>query len=390
MSRVLLSPLALRRRALALLVLLSATWLSACGSDAPEPSGSALSERWLRVGQEHSVNVQVLERQLPPGLVDLLNPRSGADASDLIAFPVHPDGELVGSYVMRRTNGEQVVWLFYDVPGQNLGQVATTVAAQLDESPWQVTAQRGNRSYSVVRFESTRSGDVIGNTFVEIVSPGDTYSLTVLRDDAEVTLDVARIAPAPPIEAELRGNLEVAQVFPGTARTAGLAAGDRIVRVGATEVSTRAELQRVLEGMANEVPVVSIIYALQFASPGSTEVPFVMPAGVALPARFPAPDAWRGFVIDEYETIVDTQGSYFAASLFSKDHPSAVADQIRRGLESSGWTILTDEARGLATQIEFGRPDQRLVGIVQIDESVVDVNLTQAFVQIQTSAPGGN
>lgn len=394
MSRVQMNRSAPTRRWVLVLGLsLVATLLIAgCGDEAPDSSGSALAERWLRVGQDQSVNVQVFERQLPPSLVDLLNPLRTTDtpASDLTAFPVHPDGGLLGSYVMRRIDGEQVVWLFYDVAGQTLPEVTATVTGQLDESPWQVTAQRGNRSFTVVRFEDSRSVDALGNTFIEVAPPADSFTLTVFRDEAEVTLDIPRAAAAPSIEADLRDNLEVRTAYPGIARSAGLRAGDRIVRIGDVAVATRTELQRAREAMAAEAPVIAIIYAIQFTSPGAVTAPFVLPASIGLPTRFPAPGAWADLIVDEYESVVDAQGSFFVASLFSEERPSAVADHVRRGLEADGWTIVADDAVGLATQIQFERTDQRLAGLVQIDEAVGDSSLTQAFVQIQTSGLGGN
>lgn len=370
----------------------AAVLLAACGDDAPDPAGAALSERWLRVGQDHSVHVEVLERELPSHLVDLLNPdrREDTPAEDLVAFPVHPEGELLGSYVTRQTDGEQVIWLFYDVEGHTLAEVTSTVTTQLDESPWQVTAEHGNRSFTVVRFESTQSGDIVGNTFVEVSPPHDEYQVTVLRDEAEVTLDVRRIAPAPALEATWRDTLEVTRVAPGLAREAGLQEGDRIIRVGDVEVDSPEALQQALEDMALEVSSISVIYALQFLPAQEVTIPFVTHANLVLPEAFPARTAFEGLTIDEYDTVVDAQGSYFAVSLFSADAPARMADQIRSGLEADGWTIVADDAVGLSTQLQFERTDLQLAGVAQIGEAVGDPSLAQAFVQIQTSAPAGN
>lgn len=375
------------------LAAMAAAILLACSGDGDaDRTGAALAERWMRVGQDHAAHVQVLESELPPNLIDLLNPRRTADtpAAELIAFPIHPEGELLGSYLLRRMNGEQVVWIFYDVPAATLSSVTDTVSSQLDETPWQVVGRQGNRSFSFLRFENTRSGEVAGNAIIEVAPPDDAFTLTVLRDGAEVTLDIVRVSPAPAIEAELKDDLEVLRVFPGQARDAGLQEGDQIIRAGATDVSTRDQLQRAFEALSAAPQYISVIYSLQFTAPADTTPPLVMYDGVTLPSRFPAEDAWAEFAVDEYQAVVDPSGSFFSASLLSEDRPATVADAIRQALVDSGWTIVADEPVGFATQIEFERSEDRLAGIVQIDESASNTALTQVVVQIQTSAPAGN
>ncbi|MEX2374272.1 MAG: hypothetical protein WD942_01635 [Dehalococcoidia bacterium] len=378
--------------ALSLAMVAAATFVACTDEGDSGGTGAALAERWMRVGQDHAAQVQVLERELPPDLIDLLNPRRTADtpAADLIAFPVHPEGELLGSYLLRRMNGEQVVWIFYDVPAATLASVTDTVSSQLDETPWQVVGRQGNRSFSFLRFENTRSGDVTGNAIVEVAPPADAYALTVLRDGAEVTLDIQRVSPTPAIEAELGDDLEVSRVLPGLARDAGLQEGDRIIRVEATDVSTEDQLQRAFEALSAAPQYISVIYSLEFASPADTTPPLVMSEDVTLPASFPARDAWAGLAVDEYQAVVDPSGSFFGASFLSEDGSATVTDGIRRALEGSGWTIVADEPVGLATQIQFERADERLAGIARIDESAFNDALTEVTVQIQTTPPGGN
>ena len=376
-------------------IALAAAALVACngGDEAPPPSGATLAERWIRAGEENTAGVAVYERALPPYLVDLLNPDADADTppEDLVAFPVHPDGELLGSYVLRRPDGSQIAWLFYDVPSNSMGDVMATVTDQLDTSPWQVVSQSGSRSNRLIAFESTRTEDITGNAIAERTPDTADFTITVERGDEEVTLTIPRTAAVPQIEAAFNDALVVEDVFPGFARSAGLQQDDRVIRVGETEVSTRQGLQRALEALAAEEPVVSLLYLIQFAPPLQAETPPFVPAeGLALPADFPALEVWQPFQLDSFESTQDPSGDYYFAAMFTPDTPTSAANQVRDALESAGWEITSDEAAGFGTSLEFAHADAELVGFVSIDQSGLDDTLTQVLVQIQTGTTGPN
>src|SRR5690606_38613357 len=99
----------------------------------------ALADRWLRVGEDLRTSVEVYDRSLPPQLAQLLNPGLTPETpeEDVIALPVHPEGDLLGSFHVRRTSGVDIVWLVYDVPGDD-AEVESVLQRQLDETPWQV------------------------------------------------------------------------------------------------------------------------------------------------------------------------------------------------------------------------------------------------------------
>jgi len=364
----------------------------ACDSDddAPPPAGTDLAERWLRAGEDNNAAVRVYERALPPSLVDLLNPGATADTppEDLIALPVHPEGSLLGSYFLRRSDGSSILWLFYDVRESSLGAVIDVVTGQMDDSPWQVLTQSGSRSNRLISFESTRNDDVTGNAIAEYVP--DTAALTVVvnRDDEEVTLSVAQFAPVPLLEAAFTNTLVVRNVFPGAARAAGLQEGDRILRVGETNVASPRELQRVLEGMASGPRSVSLLYVLQFAPPLRAEIPpFVPVSGLTLPGSFPAAEAWASFDLDQFEVRKDPSGQFYFGAFFTADTPSVAAGIVRDSLTASGWEITADQAAGFGTSLEFGHEGDGLIGFARIDESSIDDSLTQVFVQIQSATP---
>ncbi|MGE3962129.1 MAG: hypothetical protein AB7F65_10670 [Dehalococcoidia bacterium] len=375
-------------------VALAATFLVACDGEeeAPPPSGATLAERWIRAGEENTAAVSVYERALPPYLVDLLNPDADADTppEDLIAFPVHPEGNLLGSYVLRRADGSQVAWLFYDVPATTMGDVIDTVSSQLDETPWQVLSQSGSRSNRLISFESTRNEDITGNAIAERTPGSADFTVVVERGEEEVTLTIPRGAVVPLIEATFNNSLVVQDVFPGFARAAGLQEDDQVIRVGETEVTTPEGLQRALEGLASEPGTISLLYLIQFAPPLQVETPpFVPASGLSLPSDFPARDAWAAFDLDSFEAAQDPTGEYYFAALFTLDTPSTAATQVRDALEAAGWEITADEAAGFGTTLEFAHEGDELVGFASIDESGLDDSLTQILVQIQPASSFG-
>ncbi len=356
--------------------------------DAPPPAGAQLAERWLRAGEDNNAAVQVYERALPPALVDLLNPDADADTppEDLIALPVHPDGSLLGSYFLRRSDGSMILWLFYDVPERTMGEVIDVVAEQVNASPWQVLTQSGSRSNRLLAFENTRNEDVTGNAIAENLPGAAEFTVVVDRDGEEVTLTVAQLAPVPLLEATFNDALLVQDIFPGAARTAGLQEGDRIVRVGEMDVGSPGELQRTLEGMTAGPRTVSLLYVLQFAPPLSAEMPpFVPVGGLTLPANFPAADAWASFDLDQFEVTRDPSGQAYFAAFFTADTPSVAAEAVRTSLTDTGWEITGDEPAGFGTGLEFMHEGDGLVGFASIDEASVDDSLTQVFVQIQSA-----
>ena len=357
------------------------------------PSGATLAERWIRAGEENTAGVAVFERELPPYLSQLLNPDANPDTpeEDMIAFPVHPEGELLGSYVLRRADGSQIAWLFYDVPESTIGEVSDTISSQLDASPWQVLSQSGSRSNRLVGFGSTSNEDVTGNAIAEATANSEEYTLVVDRAGEEVSLTVPRTAPVPVIEASLADDLVVETSFPGFAETAGLREGDRIVRVGETEVGTPEELQAALGALSDGPGTVSLLYVLQFAPPLQAETPPFVPAeGLTLPAEFPVRDAWTAFSLDSFESSQDPSGQYYFAAMFSEETPSTASTQVRDALEAAGWEITADEAAGFGTTLEFAHEADALVGFASINESELDESLTQVLVQIQSATPTGN
>src|SRR5690606_30075796 len=131
---------------------------------------------------------------------------------------------------------------------------------------------------------------------------------------------------------------------------------------------------------------VSLLYVLQFAPPLRAELPPFVPAtGLGLPADFPARDIWAPFDLDQFEATRDPSGRSFFAAMFSRETPTAVANQVRDALVADGWEIVSDEAAGFGTRMQFTHEGDGLMGMVAIAESEIDDSLTQVFVQIQNA-----
>lgn len=363
----------------------------ACGSDdPPDPAGAAIAERWLRLGEDAQTSIRVYERQLPPNLVELLNPTATADtaADDLLAFPVHPDGELVGSYVMRRVDGTNLVWLIYDVMSDER-EIEPVIFDQLDESPWQVTGMQANPSLSVIRFQTTMIGDVDGSAFIQ-PNPGTaTFSLTIDRDGAEQTLEVARGAHIPIIEAGIEDDLEVRRVDVGAARIAGLREGDRIVAVQGAPVANRRELSVALGDLARTGELsTSVTYIITIQQPAlpDDEI-FVEPPGRQLPPRFPAAAVWDPFTVLDYAWVAVPGGRAYQAGMITLASPTETANRVRDGLEDAGWEILDDRAQGFATILDFAHLDEGLIGTASIDTFPPDEDYALVILELQTGAP---
>lgn len=144
--------------------------LAACGGGDDEGArdlGSELSDRFLRLGEDLRTEVEVFEGALPPTLADVLNPGRTAETplEGLVAIPVHPAGTLIGSYRLKRPDGIDSFFLFYDV-AEDDRTVEAALRQQLDQTPWQVVGGQSGESISTVRFRSTVSGDVDGQAAI--------------------------------------------------------------------------------------------------------------------------------------------------------------------------------------------------------------------------------
>jgi hypothetical protein len=173
----------LARSLLAALLALSVLLAACGGSDDGDARdlGAELSDRFLRLGEDLRTEVEVFEGGLPPTLAGALNPGRTPETpiDDLVAIPVHPAGELLGSYRLRRTDGIDSFFLFYDVLEDDR-TVEAALRQQLDQTPWQVIGGQSGESISTVRFRSTVSGDVDGQAAITPLAARET-------DDGDTT-----------------------------------------------------------------------------------------------------------------------------------------------------------------------------------------------------------
>lgn len=375
----------------------SALLLVACSGDEPEapPSaGVSLADRWLRLGEDPRADVLVFDRALPAGFSDLLNPSATADTpeAERVTLPVHPEGTLLGSYLIRRTDGANLVWVMYDLPGKSVGEVADVVSGQLDQTPWQVTGGQANSAYTLITFISTQSGDIEGTAVVQAAPALATFEVVVDRAGTATTLSVPRGGLIPMLDADLGNDLTVRSTRPGLASAAGLRSGDRITAIGGTAVSDRESMEAALNALGSSAgSVASITYLLQIAPTAVVaSQPFSPPAGLSLPATMPAREVFNPYIVVDHSWTKEPGGSFWRTSLVTLERPAAVVDAVRAGLEAAGWTITDDVPVGFATQITFEDAGQGYAGIVRIDLLPDDEDYTYLAIQIQTGGPAGN
>ncbi|MDA0366262.1 MAG: hypothetical protein O3B31_13900 [Chloroflexi bacterium] len=369
--------------------------IAACGGESAT-AGATLADRWLRIGEDLGTAVDVYDGALPPDLVQLLNAGvTAVPGEPELALPVHPDARLLGSFHLRRPDASNLVWLIFDVPGTDAA-VHGTVSGQLDQSPWQVVGGQSSVALSVVRFQSTLNGNIDGTAVIRPLPTTSEFTLEIQRAENKMTLTVARGAPSPLIEADLvarDGGVAVRRVDGGAVGNAGLAVDDQLLAVAGEPVQSLADVDRALRGLvlAGE-PSVSLVYILEL---GAGQVPrepsFVLPAGRALPERFPA-----AFLVDDTMTVLDVswssqggQGAAYQATLVTATEGTTVTSALRDAIEEQGWEITGDQAIGFATQLDFASTDGAIAGRARIDSFAADPALTTVALQIQTTPASG-
>ena len=381
----------MRRRWLLPLTLLPLLLVLACGgsNDGPvDTAGDNIGDRYLRLFEARGFGVSlfVYDQALPPNLARLLNPglADDADEDDIVSIPVPPDGELLGSYYIRRRDGTSEIWLSYDVAGTDT-EVEAMLAEILDETPWQVTGGQSNELFAAVSFRSTVSGDIEGFVTAQSLPSDPMYTVTVERDGQVINLELPRGAFLPEIDVrfrELTGALEITQVLSDDQ----LQEGDLLTAVGEVAVRSERDLFAAFRALGQiGEPRTAVLYRLTIVSPATVPDPvFVIPRERPLPDGFPA-----GFLITEDLTVVDvtwntqTAGDIYQVTLVSERSAFAVAEDYRDALDTAGWDLTGDEAQGFGTVLNFADEESGVIGIATIDQFDTDDSLNSVILQIQ-------
>ena len=246
------------------------------------------------------------------------------------ALPVHPEGELLGSVLTRRTNGELAYFIVYDTPGPQI-EAERLVSEQLDQSPWQVTGGRSNRDLGFFQFQNTLSADITG--FVWILPRTEDSDETAEGESAESS---------------------------GTPATS-----------------------------AEPSPGSTVIYLMQ-AQPAIApeDPPFELPdEGRPVPDIFPA-----AFLLEGDQTVVELFWSKqpgvsgYQLTVLTPGSSFEATELYRERIEAQGWEIVEDQAVGFATILEFASEDGNLQGSISIDTFAEDDGYTQITLQIQSAA----
>lgn len=268
----------------------------------------------------------------------------------LAALPVHPDGVLLGSVRIDRTDGERAFFLVYDAPVPPV-RAEAVVLAQLDRSPWQLAGGRSDANVAFLQFRSTRTAEVEGWAWVLPLSAGS----------------VGAPSSAPAADGGEADGGETA-ADGGEADEAG-ADGD-----GAVAAST----------------VVYLIEASPAVAP--EEEPFALPAdGRPLPDGFPA-----SFLLEGGGTVTnlvwndDADGSAWELTLLARASSFDAAGEWRDRIGAEGWEITGDEAVGFATVLEFSSGDGRVRGRAEFDAFEEDDAYARIVLRLQAARNAPN
>lgn len=379
------------RRPFLALTLLLLLFVAACG-DAEEPiagtEGGNIGDRYLRLIEVRDIGASlfVYEGELPPNLAELLNPGMTADTplEDLVSVPVPEGAVLLGSYHIRRRDGANEIWLAYDMPGSDV-DIERIEHDLMDQTPWQVTGGQSNEVFAIVSFQSTVSGDIEGFVTIQALPSTPSFTVTVERDGQTLELELARGAFIPEIDArfrELRDGLEVTDVLSDDQ----LHEGDLLVAVGDVPVVDQRDLFAAFRalGVLGE-PRSALLYRLTVVSPVTVEDRvFVLPAARPLPEGFPAE-----FLVSDDLSVVDiswdsqTSGEIYQIRLLTERSAFDVAEDYRDALASAGWNLVSDEAQGFGTVLNFEDAANGVVGIASIDQFPDDEELNSVILQIQ-------
>ncbi|MYI83579.1 MAG: hypothetical protein F4056_10000 [Chloroflexi bacterium] len=267
-----------------------------------------------------------------------------ATADDLfidlpVALPVHPQGELLGSVLTKRTNGELAFFIVYDTPDAQI-DAERLVGEQVDQSPWQVTGARSSEDLGFFQFQNTISADVSGFAWILPRTPNPADAAT---------------------EADARGD--------------GDAAGDGDT---ATE-----ELG----------PPSTVIYLIQTQPAIPPEEPaYELPEhGRPLPERFPAASLLEGDqTVTELFWSSQPGVSGYQLSVLVSGSSFDIADLYRERIEAEGWEIIEDQAVGFSTILEFASEDRSLQGSASFDTFEENEAYTQITLQIQSAGASPN
>jgi len=300
------------------------------GDRAASGSGNALADRMLRLGEDPDSTIDVRSGELPEGLSEALNPGATEDTpqEELVSLPVHPDGELLGSFRLERPTGALTFFLFYDIALAD-NEVERALSQQLNESPWQVIGGQSSEQFAQIAFQSTVSGDISGAALIQ------------------------------PLPADSGGD------------------GEATEEAGETEATS--------EPGGDAGPRTSILYLIEVAATRPDQPPsFELGASRPLPERFPL-----GFLVLDGMTAFNTQwatqpvGDQYQVVLLTKETGTDIASRYRELLEGEGWELVSDEAVGFATVLELQKDDQRSMLNINIDAFQGDESYTAVVIQLQ-------
>ena len=372
-----------------LLAAFAVTVALACGGGGSDDA-DAIADRVLRIGEGVGTEVEIFPGKLPTSLGEMLNPDDSSN-EDTVTLPPLPDSKLIGSARVTRSDGLHTFFIMYEVK-QDEATVAEAARGLFDETPWQVVGGQASEGVTAYRFQSTRSGDLVGTIVIQPLPTTETFEVVVSRGGKEQKLTLERHAFTPVLGAELEertGGVVVSKLGSGEGPNAGLKEGDRLVRIGGQDIEDLGSVGPALRALGDgEDPVSSVIYILQISPADPIASPFILPNPRPIPRTFPAAYLLRdGSIPVAVEWTIEPSGSAYQILLLTRETLTDATDAYRAILQRQNLTITSDQAQGTATTIEFASANNQLIGSIAIDTFADDDSYTETTLRIQ-AAPG--
>ncbi len=148
------------------------------------------------------------------------------------------------------------------------------------------------------------------------------------------------------------------------------------------DVSGTVAIQPVNPGTSSAA-LTSIIYIVEIepSAPPKAE-PYVLPAARPVPDGFPAAFILDGMTPIGVQWAAAPQGKQYQMRLLTKQSSLDVTDRYRDAFKNDGWTLVSDNARGFATQLEFEKDGGVSQASVSVDAFSDDSAYTEVALQL--------
>lgn len=133
-----------------------------------------------------------------------------------------------------------------------------------------------------------------------------------------------------------------------------------------------------------EEPTSSVVYIVEVQpSAPVTATPFALPDARPPPSGFPSEFLFDGMTPISVQWTAEPAGSTYQVLMLTRDGSTDVTDRYRTVLEDGGWTLVSDQAQGFATTLDYERDSGASTVSLSIDAFAQDDSYTAVFFSLQ-------